>query len=138
MRPVSRAVRHTLERHGVRQGEVSVLLTSDDEIRRLNHEFRHVNEATDVLTFVGPDLPFAPIGDIVISLDAAWRQAKAHGHSPQAEVEILAMHGALHLAGLDDETPEDYAAMMQAMGVLASELDLPWTGQWMTLKEGQA
>ncbi len=131
-RQVSNAVAHTLLRQSVRPGEVSVLLTTDEAMHELNLNYRQVDATTDVLTFVGPDLPMAPIGDIVISLDTAQRQAESHGHLLQHETEILAIHGALHLAGWDDQTEEEYRKMMVEMGAIAAELNLPWDGRWST------
>jgi probable rRNA maturation factor len=91
-------------------GEVSVLLTSDNEIRRLNREFRGKDKATDVLSFPAPALPEKPrqperqiAGDLAISLDTAQRQARQFGHSLQIELKILLLHGLLHLAGYDHE-----------------------------------
>ncbi len=90
-------------------GEVSVLLTSDREIRRLNRAFRRKDKSTDVLSFPAPIFPAqatpAPTaGDIAISLDTAATQAKRFGHPLEIELKILLLHGLLHLAGLDHES----------------------------------
>ena len=85
-------------------GEVSVLLTSDREIRRLNREFRRQDKSTDVLSFPAPELPENIAGDLAISLDTAARQAKQFGHTLDIEIKILLLHGLLHLAGLDHES----------------------------------
>jgi probable rRNA maturation factor len=85
-------------------GEVSVLLTSDIEIRRLNRSFRGKNKATDVLSFPAPAFQEITAGDLAISLDTAQRQARQFGHSLQVELKILLLHGLLHLAGFDHET----------------------------------
>ena len=91
--------------------EISVLYVHDEEMRRLNTEFRGMDEATDVLAFAmresgNPPMPGAPgssemLGDVVVSLDAAVRQAARRGHSARREVATLLIHGALHLAGCD-------------------------------------
>ncbi|HTV83115.1 MAG TPA: rRNA maturation RNase YbeY [Acidobacteriaceae bacterium] len=95
-------------------GEVSVLLTGDAEIRRLNREFRRQDRPTDVLSFpVSPhapeeDLCGAPesglAGDLAISVETAARQAEEAGHSLFVELQSLLLHGVLHLAGYDHET----------------------------------
>ncbi len=85
-------------------GEVSVLLTSDREIRRLNRTFRRKDAATDVLSFPAPDFSGNLSGDLAISLDTASRQAKQFRHSLQVELKILLLHGLLHLAGFDHES----------------------------------
>lgn len=85
-------------------GEVSALLTSDHEIRRLNRTFRHKDKATDVLSFPAPEFPEGSAGDMAISLDTAAQQAKQHGHALEVELKILLLHGLLHLAGYDHAT----------------------------------
>ena len=110
-------------------GTVSVLLTSDEAVRELNHRFRHKNTATDVISFpaakqdgiTSPRRQLA--GDLAISLDTAARQAEHYGHSLTAEVKILILHGLLHLAGLDHET--DTGEMAAKEQQLRSQLDLP-------------
>ena len=85
-------------------GEVSVLLTSDAEIKRLNKAFRGKNKATDVLSFPAPKEFEEVAGDLAVSLDTAARQAASQGHSLRDEVRVLLLHGVLHLAGEDHET----------------------------------
>jgi probable rRNA maturation factor len=79
------------------------LITSDKELRRLNREFRDQDYATDVLSFPSPDSG-AFLGDIAISLAKAKQQAEEHGHGVAEELQILMLHGLLHLLGLDHET----------------------------------
>lgn len=86
--------------------EVGVLVCDDAEIRVLNRSYRHKDSATDVLSFPGGDAqPDGPVylGDIAISLETASRQAGAHGLSLQRELEVLLLHGLIHLAGYDHE-----------------------------------
>ncbi|WP_082125726.1 rRNA maturation RNase YbeY [Silvibacterium bohemicum] len=87
-------------------GSVSVLLTGDEEIRRLNREFRHKDKSTDVLSFpameIGGRTKIA--GDLAISVETAAREAKTRGHELMVELETLVLHGVLHLAGYDHET----------------------------------
>jgi probable rRNA maturation factor len=79
------------------------LLTNNDELRRLNHEFRGKDEPTDVLSFPSAS-PAGELGDIAISVDRAQEQADSYGHALSAEVQILLLHGVLHLLGHDHET----------------------------------
>lgn len=101
-------------------GQVSVLLTSDISIQRLNGKFRGKNRATDVLSFPAPEMPAqasssgkrgnsrtdhpAVAGDLAISLDTAAHQAAQSGHPLTIELKILILHGLLHLAGYDHES----------------------------------
>jgi probable rRNA maturation factor len=94
-------------------GQVSVLLTSDSAIKRLNGKFRGKNRPTDVISFPAIEMPVQksgspphpPIaGDLAISLEAAARQAQRFGHAVPVELKILMLHGLLHLAGYDHET----------------------------------
>jgi len=104
--------------------ELSVSLVSDGEIAALNSEHMKLKEPTDVLSFPLMDRDevrqaglggFAPepIGDIVISLDTAGRQASEHGVPFYDEVEMLATHGLLHLFGYEHEGPAESAEMAQ-------------------------
>lgn len=91
-------------------GEVNILLTGNSEMQRLNLQFRHKDESTDVLSFpAGRPQPerrtgSAAAGDIAISLPVARRQAAEAGHDLLTEIKVLILHGMLHLAGYDHET----------------------------------
>ncbi|HEV2135356.1 MAG TPA: rRNA maturation RNase YbeY [Terracidiphilus sp.] len=110
---------------GIR-GQVSVLLTTDDQIRRLNRTFRNIDKPTDVLSFPGV-APFAGkeriAGDLAISFPTARRQAGEHGHSPLVEIKILILHGLLHLAGYDHHA--DSGQMEERERMLRTRLKLP-------------
>ncbi|MBR5858892.1 MAG: rRNA maturation RNase YbeY [Clostridia bacterium] len=95
--------------------EVNVTVCDDNEIREINKEHRGIDKPTDVLSF--PFLDFdSPetltlLGDIIISRDTAYRQAKEYGHSAKREFCFLAAHSALHLLGYDHETDEEREEM---------------------------
>ena len=112
--------------------EVSVTLTDNEKIHRLNREYRNVDRPTDVLSFPLCDWEdegqaFGPmaLGDIVLSLEKAKEQAEAYGHSYEREVAFLTVHSMLHLLGYDHETSEEdeadmfarQNAIMDAMGL---------------------
>ena len=112
------------------RGVVSVLLTTDTAIRRLNKTFRGKNKATDVLSFpaadfqqVGEPAGQRVSGDIAISIDTARRQAEEQEHSLSVEVKVLMLHGLLHLAGYDHET--DDGKMERRERLLRTKLGLP-------------
>jgi probable rRNA maturation factor len=90
--------------------EVSIAIVDDDAMRNLNRQFRKENKTTDVLTFpaddsdADPNATGRPLGDIVISLDQARRQATDQKHSLATEIRYLVLHGVLHALGYDHET----------------------------------
>src|SRR4051812_12019953 len=112
LKHIRQAVSLALGKHGCDSGFVNVLLTGDDEIRSLNMRFRSVDEPTDVLSFPGDGFPNAPLADIAISVEYAERQAAARRVSVSQELAYLAIHGALHVAGFDDEREGDRAKMV--------------------------
>ncbi len=103
---------------------VSIVLAGDATVRRLNREFRGKNARTDVLSFPsgGDELPDGsrPLGEIVISVAQAARQAEASGHSLARELRVLVLHGYLHLLGYDHEV--DDGTMMRLQSRLARAL----------------
>ncbi len=94
-------------------GDVAVALVSDARIRDLNRRFRRVDRATDVLSFSNGAQRTANsgLGDIVIATGVARRQAKEAGHTLQAELRVLALHGLLHLLGYDHHSRDDRGRM---------------------------
>jgi probable rRNA maturation factor len=113
--------RRVLEGEGVDDGTaVSILVTDDDEVRVLNRQFLGVDEATDVLSFPeesGEPFPGddpAYLGDIAIALPTAARQAAELGHSLDAEVAHLLVHGLLHLKGYDHVASAEDESRMRA------------------------
>lgn len=106
------------------RGQVSVLLTTDLAVRKLNRRFRGKNKATDVLSFPagGPGAEDLA-GDLAISVPMARRQADEQGHRLLIEIKVLILHGLLHLAGYDHET--DDGQMARRERVLRARLKLP-------------
>ena len=108
------------------RGEVAVALVSDAHIHKLNSQYRHKNAPTDVLSFpadggMTPDPGSRTtdhgsrqatfLGDIVIATGVARRQGRDAGHSYQAELRVLALHGLLHLLGYDHDSADDRGRM---------------------------
>lgn len=118
LRQFSQRVRAELKRQEISRGDFDVTLTSDGEIAKLNGAFRGKNAPTDVLSFpygptagasTGGDEMVDFLGDIVISVETARRNARAEGQPLETEIRQLILHGALHLAGYDHAT--DHGAM---------------------------
>jgi probable rRNA maturation factor len=86
-------------------GEVSVVLAGDGLLRRLNRDFRGKDRPTDVLSFPGGEGDEG-LGDVVISVPTAARNAHRLGHSVPRELDVLALHGFLHVLGYDHETDD--------------------------------
>ncbi|MEP6769155.1 MAG: rRNA maturation RNase YbeY [Acidobacteriota bacterium] len=95
---LSRAARLTR----ARAEEVSVLFCGDARMRRLNRDYRGKDRSTDVLAFPAAGGPL--LGDIVVSVPYASRQAKQRGEAASREIDRLLVHGFLHLLGYDHET----------------------------------
>jgi len=97
-----------LERLAQRLSErpVELILTDNAAIQELNRQHRDIDKPTDVLSFPLENVPFAPLGSVVISVDFVRNKAQALGHTPQEEAALLFLHGLLHLLGYDHETDE--------------------------------
>jgi len=105
-------------------GEVNVLITSDEEMRRLNREFRGKDKPTDVLSFPAAQNGRVKLaGDIAISREIARHNAKMLRHSLETELKVLLLHGLLHLAGHDHES--DTGEMATLERELRAKLKLP-------------
>lgn len=128
---IRKSIEITLETEGEKQEktEVSVLLTDDAEIKELNRIYRDIDSPTDVLAFAmreGEDYEMNPsiLGDIVISVDTAQRQAEEVGHTLENELALLAVHGVLHLLGYDDQVNSDAKIMREKEKGILSESSL--------------
>jgi probable rRNA maturation factor len=91
--------------------ELTLRVTGDRELRRLNRSFLGEDHATDVLSFPSGELAHGYLGDLAISWPAVVRQAAAFGHDADAETALLAVHGLLHLLGWDHATPVEEREM---------------------------
>jgi probable rRNA maturation factor len=105
--------------------ELTVVITGNAQLRALNRTFRDVDEPTDVLSFattdhLQPDTVY--LGDVVISYPKAKEQAKAGGHSVEAEVQLLVVHGVLHLLGHDHYTEAEKNVMWKAQAATLKKI----------------
>ncbi len=123
-----KAARCTLQACSAVSDDLTIVLTDDEEIRTLNRDFRGLDAPTDVLAFpaneTDPQTGERYLGDIVISWERAQQQAAEHGHSPEAEVQLLVVHGVLHLLGFDHEAPEERARMWTAQNAILDRLGI--------------
>jgi probable rRNA maturation factor len=133
---VERAVRATLTHQQTKgASEVTVYVTTAEEIHQYNRDYRKIDSPTDVLSFADDDgdtrfvlPPGMPryLGDIAISWPHVQRQAAEYGHSESRELAFLTVHGMLHLLGFDHErSPEEDVVMRQHQDAIMEILQLP-------------
>lgn len=112
--------------------ELTLRLTNDPEMQTLNAQYRHKNQPTDVLAFAALEAEFPEpesgeplyLGDLVISIDTASRQATEQGHPLKTELAWLAAHGFLHLLGWDHPNEESLDKMLAQQGTLLKAIGL--------------
>ena len=97
----------------------NIILVDDEYIHKINKEYRNIDKVTDVISFALEDddndyeTNYRVLGDIYISVDTAYRQAKEYGHSNLREICFLATHGLLHLLGYDHMEEDDEIIMFK-------------------------
>lgn len=128
---LSSAAQTTLQVVARDAGSLTVVVTDDETVRKLNREYLGIDAPTDVLSFGGesPDFVGAPdaegyLGDVLIAYPQAHAQAAAANHPVESELALLVVHGVLHLVGYDHQNPEDKAAMWSRQAESLSRLGL--------------
>ena len=108
--------------------ELTIVLTSDEEIQELNHQYLGIDSPTDVLSFEGdeidPETGIRYLGDIIISYPRAQAQAEARTGSDRSELQLLVVHGILHLLGYDHAEDLQKEEMWAVQGQILGELGL--------------
>ena len=108
--------------------EISVVVEDDEVIHALNLEHLGIDKATDVLSFPSrekdPDSGQMYLGDVIISFETAKKQAKVMGHSVSEEVQLLLVHGCLHLMGYDHSEKEEKEKMWEIQERVLSSLGI--------------
>ncbi len=131
LRIVARAVLQTEDPTGAGPSELTLVLTDDAGIQSLSRDFLGSDLPTDVLAFAnledsGPFVAApeggAYLGDVIISYPRAVVQAQEHGHSPEQELNLLVVHGILHLLGYDHADEEDKASMWARQDAILDSL----------------
>ena len=120
--------------YGVENGEVSVTLTNNAYIHKLNKQYRQIDRPPDVLSFalteseepaVDGGLDVNVLGDLIISVERAEEQAADYGHSVRREMAFLTVHGMLHLLGYDHMEEEERAEMEAEQRFVMEKLGIP-------------
>ena len=126
---LERAAQQTLQQTGAPpEAELTIVLTDEAQLHALNQQFLGIDAPTDVLSFPGgdtdPDSQALYLGDVLISYPRALAQATSAGHPVEEELQLLVVHGVLHLLGHDHTTEDEQAAMwaiqtqaLQSLGV---------------------
>ncbi|SMO50194.1 rRNA maturation RNase YbeY [Melghirimyces algeriensis] len=134
---VEKCLKEVAEAEKLPQSEVSVTFVDNEEIHRLNREYRQVDRPTDVLSFpqwepgeewLVPEGENIPLGDIVISVPTAREQAIRYQHSFEREIGFLAVHGFLHLLGYDHQNEEEERKMVSRQEEILSRVGLKRQG----------
>ena len=130
---MNRALDEALAKEGVYgdRGQVSLTIVSPEEIQQLNREYRQVNRVTDVLSFpqyaspneIPADSMYL-LGDVVICMEQAVKQAEEYGHSIQRELVYLFVHSIFHLFGYDHMEEEEKQAMREAEEAVMKQIGL--------------
>ena len=110
------------------EADLTIVLSDDNQLHDLNLEWMGVDGPTDVLSFpsdeIDPETGNRYLGDILISVERAAAQAQVVGHAVEAEVQLLVVHGVLHLMGHDHAETEEKARMWGAQAEILSQLGL--------------
>jgi probable rRNA maturation factor len=118
----------TVLAHQSADGDLTIVLTDDAQLRELNRNYLGIDAPTDVLSFpaseTDPETARRYLGDILISVPRADEQARAAGHTLEAEVQLLAVHGILHLLGYDHAEADEKALMWKAQAEVLERLGL--------------
>ena len=124
-------VRHAAQAALAQQGaggDLSIVLTDDEHLQQMNRDYLGIDAPTDVLSFPAkerdPQSGRSYLGDILISVPRAAEQARAAGHSTEAEVQLLVIHGVLHLLGHDHARATDKARMWAAQAAILQSIGL--------------
>src|SRR5688572_27780299 len=128
-RLLERAARSTLDFGSAPpDAEITIVLTDDAQLHELNREYLGLDAPTDVLSFPAsesdPETGTRYLGDILISIPRAAAQAKTAGHALEEEVQLLVVHGTLHLLGHDHAAAGEKALMWAAQAKVLAQLGL--------------
>lgn len=124
---IERAVLSALS-HQSADGDITIVLTDDAQLHELNRDYLGVDAPTDVLSFpaseTDPETGARYLGDILISVPRAEEQARAAGHPLESEVQLLVVHGTLHLLGYDHAEADEKTKMWKAQAEILEAIGL--------------
>ncbi len=125
---LERTALETLQQQSVLDADLTLVVSDDDAIRELNRNFLGNDSPTDVLSFpaneMDPETGRRYLGDVIISLPRAREQAEGAGHPVEAELQLLVIHGVLHLLGYDHAEAEEKALMWAAQAQVLERIGM--------------
>jgi probable rRNA maturation factor len=125
---LKKAARAALDEMGVPDADLSVVAGDDDRIQSLNRDFLGRDAPTDVISFpadeIDPETNRKYLGDVILAYPFAESQARERGHSVESELQLLVIHGVLHLLGFDHESKLDRVRMWAVQGRILETLGL--------------
>lgn len=130
---LQQAAQHVLGQHDyASDAELTIVITTNEQVQELNSQFRGVDAPTDVLSFPSEEADedvlegeLLYLGDILIAYPYALAQAEREGHDPTDSFALLVVHGVLHLLGYDHDTPENRAEMWEVQAEALEALTIP-------------
>lgn len=120
-------INRTLTHENVQQAIFSIVFVDEEQIHKLNREYRGVDRVTDVISFAFEDIEdirynkIRILGDIYICIPKMKKQAEEYGHSEKRELSFLTVHGLLHLLGYDHQTKEEEKEMFALQELILNE-----------------
>lgn len=124
---IERSAIMTLELQGsIPESDLTIFVTDDSRIHQLNQEYRQIDAPTDVLAFpagyTDPDTAHRYLGDIIVSFDQARNQAQRSENTVEDELQLLVVHGVLHLLGFDHDKADDKEKMWLVQNQILNHL----------------
>lgn len=120
------AIQKTLEMHDKSDVELTLQLTNDETVRQLNQAYRGIDRTTDVLAFnqefINPETNQLYLGDVIISIDQAQKQAQENNCTLNEESALLTIHGTLHLLGYDHSEEQEKEHMWRIQDTIMRDL----------------
>lgn len=123
-------IEYALKFENVSNAILNVIIIDNEKIHAINKEYRKIDRPTDVISFALEDdktfvkTNFRVLGDIYISIDKVYEQAKLYGHSVRREISFLTVHGILHLLGYDHMEKEDELVMFSKQEEILQKLGI--------------
>lgn len=124
---LDKIIKRTLKHEKIKNAYFSIIFVSEEEIRKINKEYRGIDKVTDVISFALEDNKdlinndFRVLGDIYICIPRMLEQARNYGHSEKRELAFLTVHGLLHLLGYDHMKKEEENVMFALQELILNE-----------------